>query len=325
LALNQNISTLQKMANNEKWRALYDLAAQARELAPWTWMYESQVTGIKVPASPLTWYLSIMGSNEEHLCYCFYKDMPGLEGLAMMRSQDFDTAEMEDEETQATMLYGMMSSVRSQSAFHVSFEQDEILPDEQKEWLQKMGIKPSKAGLHTALTDYTPGMFPWIIREEDIELVTQLLQAAIIITKEVQKEGEAGFPDWDFEEDMRIYTATFGADGQVQLSTEVQTVDLTEEYLESKLDPMRYPAEWEKISKLKAGKQVLAMGRLFMNNTVRESEEHRPSSPDPMVIVDTRNTRYGTYQLPRFGKSRIRYAQLVPRIWQKTSENPDCR
>jgi len=52
--------------------ALYDLADELYRLAPWQWMYEDQLIGLRHPVTGELAQISIMGISGEHLCLALY-------------------------------------------------------------------------------------------------------------------------------------------------------------------------------------------------------------------------------------------------------------
>ncbi len=60
--------TTEKQAepSREEAKKLYAVAGRIKELAPWEWMEESQIFGVKNPATDELGFVSIMGRAGEH-------------------------------------------------------------------------------------------------------------------------------------------------------------------------------------------------------------------------------------------------------------------
>lgn len=55
-----------------EWRRLYAVAGQAKALAPWEWMLEDDIFGVRNPETGELGFVSIMGNLGEHLAVAVY-------------------------------------------------------------------------------------------------------------------------------------------------------------------------------------------------------------------------------------------------------------
>src|SRR5437868_13000066 len=69
-------------------RQLYQLAVRVQELAPWTWMDESEIFGVQQPETSEFGFVSVMGMAGEHFAVAVYQGAAGLYGIL-----DFATSE----------------------------------------------------------------------------------------------------------------------------------------------------------------------------------------------------------------------------------------
>ena len=67
---------------------LYDLADQLYHLAPWAWMTEDQIIGIRHPETGEFAYISIMGALGSHLCLALYLGDEALHRFNLMQRED---------------------------------------------------------------------------------------------------------------------------------------------------------------------------------------------------------------------------------------------
>ncbi len=65
----------------EEYRQLYEAALAFKEEAPWEWMTEDQVFGVRDPETGEIGYASIMGMLGEHLALALYLGSAALEGF----------------------------------------------------------------------------------------------------------------------------------------------------------------------------------------------------------------------------------------------------
>jgi len=77
---------------------LYDLADQLYRLAPWDWMEESQVIGLRHPETGEFGYLSVMGAAGDHRCLALYLDEDAIQRFNLLQGDDPDDPELPDED-----------------------------------------------------------------------------------------------------------------------------------------------------------------------------------------------------------------------------------
>ena len=59
----------------EESKKLYEMADRLKELAPWEWMDESQIFGVKNPETGEIGFVSIMGMAGEHFAVSVYRHL----------------------------------------------------------------------------------------------------------------------------------------------------------------------------------------------------------------------------------------------------------
>src|SRR5665648_220396 len=79
----------------EEWKALYEAAHEFKELAPWNWMHDTDIFGVKDPVSGEIGYCCIMGAEGKFYALGLYLGSKGLCGLSDILSGD--TSEFNDE------------------------------------------------------------------------------------------------------------------------------------------------------------------------------------------------------------------------------------
>lgn len=73
----------------QDWKALYDVAIEFKNTAPWDWMHDSDIFGVQDPVSDETGYCCIMGAAGEHYALGVYSGSEGLEVLLRIMSGEF--------------------------------------------------------------------------------------------------------------------------------------------------------------------------------------------------------------------------------------------
>ena len=75
----------------QEWRDLYRAADTFKELAPWDWMLDSDLVGVRNPETGEIGYCCIMGNLGEHFALGLYRGDEGLRGLTRIAAGEFWT------------------------------------------------------------------------------------------------------------------------------------------------------------------------------------------------------------------------------------------
>jgi hypothetical protein len=81
------MATTKNNPSLDKWKKLYDLMAEVKELAPWEWMEESHIFGVQAPETGELGFISVMGALGEHYAVAVYQGTKGLGGFWDMQSK----------------------------------------------------------------------------------------------------------------------------------------------------------------------------------------------------------------------------------------------
>ncbi len=79
---------------SEEWKALYEAGQRFKDMAPWTWMDDTQLIGVTDPSGGATGWCVVMGALKESFGLWVYRDADGFAAYdAMARGDDleFDT------------------------------------------------------------------------------------------------------------------------------------------------------------------------------------------------------------------------------------------
>ncbi len=263
-----------------KWRALYELAAEAQEIAAWEWLYEDQMFGLRVPGSPNTWYVSIMGTNGEHLCYCFYKGEAGVHTILSLKEKLMSL----DESNEALVAYIQLQFMRAQSCIQVSFEEMDMVSDDQLVHLERLGIQYDEDELWTSISDWTPDLRAWPIDEDQIDVVHTLLKKTLEITQQYRDRPE-GLPQWEgYGAPLPIYAATASSSGELEWTQTQELID-SSNLLGEPYRPL-YPDGWTQLKKMPKKRVELAAGRMLPISGIQPSDDARPYYINPIIVVD---------------------------------------
>lgn len=252
---------------------LYRTAEKARDLAPWRWMYETQVFGIKLPDQPHTWYCSIMGRFGEYHSYCFYKGENALFTYVSLQA----LGQIDSPET----LYFRKAMILSQECIQVIFDDYEGVQPESRKRIKSLGLRYSGPKKWVCIEDWSEGLPPWPIQEAMAPVVRDLLEQAMrVATAQMQDPKYIGY--WtQGGKMMPIFTAQKTADGLTWTKKRQKVVipDTRDEPLEPQLD-------WSALRKFPVREKSLVFGALITFHSI-EVPKARPYYPVMYVLVDT--------------------------------------
>lgn len=149
------------------WREVYALAAHVWELAPWTFMDETDLFGVEEPVGRERGFVSVMGALGEHHAVAVYRGAKGLyEFLALESARgDVSPARFLD-----------MPQVQ------LSFEKRGALEPEDRELLLRCGPAAMKWQAWPMVRSYRPACMPWFAEPDELRLLAaalgQLLEMA---------------------------------------------------------------------------------------------------------------------------------------------------
>ncbi|MBN2536752.1 hypothetical protein JXB37_00585 [candidate division WOR-3 bacterium] len=158
----------------EDWQALYDAAARFKELAPWEWMYDTDMFGVKDPESGVTGYCSVMGKLGQHYCLAAYTGSWGLSGYVRMLKSPRP-------KTSAEML-------EHQDCLMASFEDRVMLGDPDLTVIRELGLEFRGANAWPLFRRYRRGYFPWYINRDEARFLSTVLEQALDVTARVRSD-----------------------------------------------------------------------------------------------------------------------------------------
>lgn len=145
-------------------KRLYKAAGRFREAECWSWMWDSDLFGVRNPADGTIYYCSIMGRNGDHFALAAYTGTEGLKGYFRLR----------EEYGQATLLDAFIS----QTCLSVAFEERELLDEHDRRTLRRVGHHAVGPHPWPQIRSYSPGLDPWYVSAVEAELLIQILEQA---------------------------------------------------------------------------------------------------------------------------------------------------
>lgn len=167
----------------EDWGRLYAAAAQIKTLAPWQWMSETDNFGVRSPDTGEIGFVSVMGTLGEHLAVAMYQGARGLYGLLAM-------SEAEPPGPPPEMLLEIPQ-------LQASFEDREHITKQDRDVMNKLGLKFRGRQAWPHFRSYRPGFMPWYLDQAEARWLTHALEQTLDIAPRFQADENLLYPGDD--------------------------------------------------------------------------------------------------------------------------------
>jgi len=154
-----------------EWRALYQTADEFKKMAPWQWMWDRDIFGVKNPDDGSIGYCCVMGANGEHYALGVYLDDQGLAGYLAIQSKRV-TAK---------------NAIFFQTVLMASFENADLVEKEDREIIRELGLSFRGRNAWPLFRIYEPNFLPWFINSKQVVFLTQCFTQANGVALRFQK------------------------------------------------------------------------------------------------------------------------------------------
>ncbi len=144
----------------EEMKKLFEAALALKQQAPWQWMWDAQIWGIRNPETGQIGYASVMGQLGEHLALAVYHGAKGLDGWYRLSQNE--------EPDNPTFLYEIPH-------LQASFEDRERLTDKDRQMIKSLGLKFRGRQEWPLFRSYVPGYVDWYLTGEEARFLTLAL------------------------------------------------------------------------------------------------------------------------------------------------------
>lgn len=150
------------------------LSQQLLELAPWKWMYESELFGVEPPGSDFTYFASIMGSAGQFTALSFYEG-----GNAADQFLFIQETEIGSNPKDILLIPHLM----------VTFAEPEDMQPEDRSRIKNLGYSPDSNKQWPVFLQYLPGHPPVFPDLKRLRHLLPLLEQTIFVVKDARKKG----------------------------------------------------------------------------------------------------------------------------------------
>lgn len=140
--------------HKDTWRRLYELAVEFRKLAPWEWMYDTDLFGVRNPQTGEVGYCCIMGREKRFLGMAVYRGRAGLASYEHLQEVNVDHPLLPP------------TPAFEQDCLMLSYNNREELDEAAHARIRSLGVKFRGRSHWPDFHDYSPGMVRWPIQTE---------------------------------------------------------------------------------------------------------------------------------------------------------------
>lgn len=155
----------------ELWQRLYTLADQILELAPWTWMNEEQIFGVR-QTDGRTDFVGVMGQLGEYHSVAIYLGEPAF-------FQFLDMVCDENPELTADRLFAIPQ-------VHLSFEPRSTLDKQDLAIIKRLGLK-YRGQFWPQFRSIQPGYFHWFLTEAEAQAMAVALEQLLAMAPRIKQ------------------------------------------------------------------------------------------------------------------------------------------
>jgi hypothetical protein len=152
------------------WQSLFNTATEFEKVAPWRWMNDGHIFGVRNPETKEIGWCCIMGNGGQHFALGVYRGDKGLTSLQRMFETESNAHHYNPNVISVSLLQDCLS---------VSFEKPNMVPDWYKNQLKSLdySFPKSKNVVHVQSMD--PGLQPYEADVKEIPFLILCLQQAM--------------------------------------------------------------------------------------------------------------------------------------------------
>lgn len=146
----------------DEWRSLYEAAAEFKKIAPWIWMWDSDMFAVENPGNKETGYCCVLGRNREVFGLAVYLGAEGLVGYLKVYSGEVGPGDPDALHTKKCLL--------------ASFDDKKYLANDGLAVIKQLGLQFCGKNGWTQFQSYQPGYLPWQLTRDEALFLTICLQ-----------------------------------------------------------------------------------------------------------------------------------------------------
>jgi hypothetical protein len=244
----------------DEWRRLYEAAVELKRQAPWEWMAEDEIFGVRNPETGETGYVSIMGANGEHLALAVYLGSEGLDGFWSLHNEEVDDP------------FFLLEVPQIQ----VSFEDRDVTRTSDRSVIKALGLKFRGKQEWPLFRSYVPGYDPWYLTRDEAHFLAVVIEQSLDVIQRLEKDPDLLEPPDDDKYLVRTQTEQGWADRWLE-------PEPTPRPAPPPLDTRRLETMRQQ---LRRGEVTLEAELFILPIHLQESKDSRPLLPYTLLIVE---------------------------------------
>ena len=163
---NHQLDSHAQKPSRADWQRLYQAADSFRDLAPWKWMDDDRIFGVKCPETGEIYYCCVLGALKEVFALVAYEGAEGLEGYLKLSSGEIENGPLASEYQRVLM---------------ASFESRSYLESRDLAVIRDLGRQYRGRNAWPLFRHYLPGYFPWFLSAVQTRTLAACLEQAVEI------------------------------------------------------------------------------------------------------------------------------------------------
>lgn len=156
------------------WRHLYEAAVAFKEAACWDWMSDSDIFGVKDPATGEIGYCCILGAAGEVLGMAVYPGTPGLEVYLKLLS-----SETGPRDPDFLFIHRCLTA---------DFNDREDLDKPDRDVIRSLGLTFRGRNAWPQFRSYLPGYFPWYLTDSEARFLAVALEQGLNVCQRFRRD-----------------------------------------------------------------------------------------------------------------------------------------
>ncbi|MEA1871563.1 MAG: hypothetical protein U9N00_05165 [Candidatus Bipolaricaulota bacterium] len=254
----------------EDWKALYQAAKEFHALAPWEWMWDSDLFGVQDPVTGEVIYACVLGNQGE--VFALVGNL-GSEGLAVYNRTLSGEIGPDN-----------LDAITAQKCLLASFENRADIGKEDYAVIRQLGLRFRGRNAWPLFRSYQPGFFPWHLTTQEVNSLTVVLGQTIEVAQRMAADPEILIPP---EDELYLVRVPQDRNG-MRWKDEWQAPAPYEKKEEPSLAPLPITT-LKRMSEAPVAKQgIWEVHTLFLPTPI-EQESGRPYFPLALLIVKHKN------------------------------------
>jgi hypothetical protein len=262
------------MIDQELWNRFYKLTEEFYRLAPWKYLYETDIFGVKTRETGKKYFISIMGSLGEYFALSAYEEVTALGQYWMLHELDLvDSADV------LTIPHTMLA-----------YETLENTDQKQLIQMKAAGIGGGIDGLYPDMRRIVPGLVPETPDGKLLAEFIEILEQVIDVCKRAAKDSAFIHPDGQDDDVYLIREWTGKANAKWQ--DHFRKIQIKEVAFNITCKP----ADLDAINSLQKANVVMQAHFQLMPMPVKNNEQP-PYFPSIVILTNKKNGYVEAYEL----------------------------